>query len=185
MRRVRKAAITAAAIAGTAGLVLIAPAGGQSGVQTIRASMQTGDGTVVGKVTFSQSSRDGTVTVGYRLKGLPPGFHGFHVHAVGVCEGPSFTSAGGHIGSDSSSHPEHAGDMPVVLVNEDGTARGTIQTDRFTLRDLKDADGSAAMVHAAPDNYANIPTDRYDPDPDAMTLATGDAGARQACGVVR
>ena len=30
-------------------------------------------------------------------------------------------------------------------------------------------------------NQANIPKDRYDPAPDAMTLATGDAGGRLAC----
>jgi Cu-Zn family superoxide dismutase len=40
------------------------------------------------------------------------------------------------------------------------------------------------MVHANPDNYANIPVDRYDPDPDATTLATGDAGSRIGCGVI-
>jgi Cu-Zn family superoxide dismutase len=38
-------------------------------------------------------------------------------------------------------------------------------------------------VHADPDNFANILT-RYAPAPDATTLATGDAGARIACGVV-
>ena len=74
--------------------------------------------------------------------------------------------------------------MPVLLVNEDGTSRGTFQTDRFSLEDLKDADGSAVIVHAKPDNYANIP-ERYAPEPDADTLATGDAGSRAACGVVR
>ena len=58
-------------------------------------------------------------------------------------------------------------------------------TDRFRFQDLLLGDGSAVVVHARPDNYANIPTDRYDPDPDATTLATGDAGDRIACGVVR
>ena len=42
-----------------------------------------------------------------------------------------------------------------------------------------------AVPYANPDNYANIPADRYDPDPDATTLATGDAGGRIACGVIR
>jgi Cu-Zn family superoxide dismutase len=51
--------------------------------------------------------------------------------------------------------------------------------------DLFDLDGSAIIVHANPDNYANIPKDRYDPDPDATTLATGDAGGRVACGVIK
>ncbi|HEY9265263.1 MAG TPA: superoxide dismutase, partial [Mycobacterium sp.] len=39
------------------------------------------------------------------------------------------------------------------------------------------------------DNFANIPPERYqqvngDPPPDQTTLATGDAGARVACGVI-
>jgi len=36
--------------------------------------------------------------------------------------------------------------------------------------------GTALIVHAGPDNFANIPS-RYAPAPDATTLATGDAGA--------
>ena len=56
---------------------------------------------------------------------------------------------------------------------------------RSALGDLFDADGSAFILHANADNYANIPTDRYDPDPDATTLATGDAGSRIACGVIK
>ena len=51
------------------------------------------------------------------------------------------------------------------------------------LAQLRDADGSALIVHAGPDNFANIPP-RYG-TPDADTLATGDSGARAACGVVR
>ena len=52
-----------------------------------------------------------------------------------------------------------------------------------------DADGSAVMVHALPDNFANIPPERYQqvngaPGPDEMTMATGDAGKRVACGVI-
>ena len=127
---------------------------------------------------------DGQVTVRAKVGGLEPGFHGFHVHEVGACAGPSFASAGGHLNPAGGRHPEHAGDMPVLLVNADGTARASFGSDRFGLADLFDLDGSAIIVHANPDNYANIP-DRYDPDPDAMTLATGDAGGRVACGVIK
>lgn len=34
----------------------------------------------------------------------------------------------------------------------------TTTTDRFDVADLMDADGSAVIVHAAPDNLAHIPT---------------------------
>jgi Cu-Zn family superoxide dismutase len=72
-------------------------------------------------------------------------------------------------------------------VNGDGTAELRFASDRYTIDDLFDADGSAFIVHSGADNYANIPT-RYSaagiPGPDAATLATGDAGARSACGVI-
>jgi Cu-Zn family superoxide dismutase len=61
------------------------------------------------------------------------------------------------------------------------------ETDRYTVDQLFDADGSAFIVHAAADNYANIPT-QYSAvgvlGPDAATLATGDAGGGTACGVI-
>jgi Cu-Zn family superoxide dismutase len=79
--------------------------------------------------------------------------------------------------------------MPSLLVKQDGTAELDFRTDSFTVDQLLDADGSAVIVHAGPDNFGNIPS-RYlssatlIPGPDATTLATGDAGARAACGVV-
>jgi Cu-Zn family superoxide dismutase len=75
--------------------------------------------------------------------------------------------------------------MPTLLVNADGTGDASFLTDRYTLNDLFDADGSAVIIHANPDNFANIPTDRYDPDPDTTTLGTGDAGPRLACGAIQ
>ena len=62
--------------------------------------------------------------------------------------------------------------MPPLLATSGGKAEARLATDRFSLAALRDADGSAVMVHALADNHANIPTDRYDPDPDAVTLAT-------------
>jgi Cu-Zn family superoxide dismutase len=79
--------------------------------------------------------------------------------------------------------------MPSLLVLADGTAQAQFASDRFAIDELFDADGSAIIVHAASDNFANIPT-RYQSTtegvfgPDSATLATGDAGARVACGVV-
>ena len=98
----------------------------------------------------------------------PPGqFHGFHLHTTGECDPESvdpvtddvvpFLSAGGHFNPEDTTHGEHAGDFPVLLVNDDGTARATFVTDRFKLRELFDEDGSAVIIHAGRDNYANIP----------------------------
>ncbi|WP_151636113.1 superoxide dismutase family protein [Noviherbaspirillum aerium] len=138
-------------------------------------------GNQVGKLTLSQQENGG-VSVQVRVNDLPPGFHGFHVHAVGECT-PPFTSAGGHFDKDKHAHGNHSGDLPVLQVKADGSAKATVNTDRFSVADLFDGDGSAIIIHANPDNYANIPT-RYAAAPDAATLATGDAGDRIACGVL-
>jgi superoxide dismutase, Cu-Zn family len=145
-------------------------------------------GEPVGVVKLTQEPQ-GKVLVRAVLHDLPAGFHGFHVHAVGECV-PPFTSAGGHYNPMGAVHGDHAGDMPLLMVNEDGTAQLRFTTDRFSVEELFGVDGSAIIVHAAPDNYANIP-DRYHSHtedvlgPDSATLATGDAGGRLACGVVR
>ena len=150
------------------------------------ATLQNATGQRVGVAFFRE--RQGEVAVTAAVWGLAPGFHGFHVHAVGECVAP-FTSAGGHFNPTDVDHGDHAGDMPSLLVNDDGTGELHFATDRFTLDNLFDADGSALMVHAGRDNYANIPN-RYQQDdsgvygPDADTLATGDAGVRAACGVI-
>lgn len=158
--------------------VFIAPA--RAWNLSAEAKLYDTNGNQVGKARLTQE--EGRVAVHVRVHDLPPGFHGFHVHAVGECN-PPFTSAGGHFDLDARTHRDHSGDLPVLLVNSDGTANAKVNTDRFVVADLFDADGSAMIIHASPDNYANIPN-RYVAEPDATTLATGDAGGRIACGVV-
>ena len=141
-------------------------------------------GEFIGLATLSQTGDRAHVQV--EVFGLPPGFHGFHMHAVGACDAGTsapFTSAGGHINPDGRDHGHHAGDMPVLYVQADGAGTLSFITDRLAVVDLFDADGSAVIVHADPDNFGNIPP-RYAAAPDATTLSTGDAGARIACGVI-
>lgn len=158
--------------------------------KSARAKIYNADEQLVGTAVFSQQ-KHGKVKIQVKAFGLTPGFHGFHVHAVGECAAPPlatpFASAGGHFNPGAQTHKDHAGDLPVLLVNEDGTADVTFVTERFAVADLFDADGSALIIHASPDNYANIPPRYVVPDsatPDSMTLAAGDAGGRIACGVV-
>lgn len=155
---------------------------------TATATLRDANGATVGRVVLAPV-RGGSTGVAARITGpLAAGFHGFHVHAVGLCE-PPFTTAGGHFNPTGTGHGNHAGDMPSLLVTANGSATLALQTDRFTVDALFDADGSAVIVHASPDNFANIPT-RYTSSesgqtgPDQTTLATGDAGGRVACGVV-
>lgn len=161
-----------------------------------RATIRSSSGTAIGTATFQDTLRGTLVIV--QAKWVKPGFHGLHLHAVGKCEKNSadpkdakkkgaFLSAGGHwtMGAMAkASHPDHTGDLGVLLANKDTRASATMITDRFTVADMLDADGTALMIHQGSDNFANIPK-RYSPKaPDAETLKAGDGGARAACGVV-
>lgn len=148
----------------------------------------------VGRVRF-QAVGKSTLAVRVSAKGLTPGFHGFHVHQTGRCVAP-FASAGPHYNPAARTHGAHAGDMPPLLVTNNGRVSAEFKTTSLTFRGLVDAsgDGNAVIIHAAPDNLANIPSTYHShtPDassttfgPDAATKATGDSGARVVCGVVR
>jgi superoxide dismutase, Cu-Zn family len=147
------------------------------------ATLMDAAGRKVGVVWMREDRRGDVVHITAGVRDLPPGFHGFHIHTTGRCDPPTFVSAGGHFNPGGATHGAHAGDLPSLLVNQDGTATLATATDRFTIADLRDADGSAVMVHSGPDNFANIPA-RYG-GPDQETLNTGDSGSRMACGVVR
>ena len=191
-----------AAFEGSTGAIrLNQPVVGMGGPQgDVGATLVDVDGKERGFVSFAAVGDE--VLVRVAATGLTPGWHGFHVHATGNCtvgSGPTdpFSAAGAHLGhtvgtdthgvSDPDEPGGHEGDMPLLFVEDDGTARATFLTDNFTLADLMDTDGSAVIVHANADNYANIPA-RYSasgtPGPDITTQATGDSGARQRCGIV-
>jgi Cu-Zn family superoxide dismutase len=153
---------------------------------TARAPLFDTTGVQRGTVTFSQTSFG--VNIEARLDGATPGFHGFHVHSTGSCRNPdgtpNFALAGGHYGHDPVGgivHGNHPGDLPGLLVDSSGNGRVTANTDRFSIEDIA---GRAVIVHAGPDNLANIPA-RYGVVMDDTTLGTGDAGARSYCGVIR
>lgn len=170
-----------------------------SEAETINTDLKTADGTTVANAKIEFTDGYATITLETTEGGtLSPGFHGFHIHEFGRCEANSvapgggepgdFLSAGGHLHArgQAANHPA-AGDLTPVEVRSDGSARLVATTDAFTLEDLRTSQGSALMLHAQPDNFANIPP-RYTvngaPGPDAETLATGDAGSRIACGVL-
>lgn len=159
-----------------------------------RAALNDAAGADKGTVTFADA--DGALLVSVRATGLEPGFHGLHVHAIGACEADSpdpsdatkvgdFLSSGGHLAGDGDAHPDHAGDLPALQVNDNGEATLVVQIDRLTRALLLDQDGSAVVVHSGADNYANIPERYAAAGADDETRKAGDAGSRVTCGVVR
>lgn len=148
--------------------------------QTVEAQLKTADGADAGTVTFRQAEHG--VLVVAKLKNLSPGAHGFHIHETGACA-PDFKAAGGHYNPLGAEHGfdgaggYHVGDLPNIHVGADGTAMseffvpqvtlGAADNDRYPYT-LADADGSAMMVHAKGDDYADMAS----------------SGDRAACGVI-
>src|SRR5436190_10139171 len=83
------------------------------------ALLQDSGGKDTGAVAFAEEP-DGKVRVAVAATGLSPGFHGIHVHNVGKCEGPAFTTAGTHFLTDSQTHGGHAGDLQPLFATADG-----------------------------------------------------------------
>jgi len=123
-------------------------------------------------------------TSGLRLelvaRGFAAGTYGMHVHGVGLCEGPKYTSAGPHWNPTGAQHGRdnpmgaHHGDMPNLVVEPDTIGRATLHLVGTRLSGeggLLDADGAAFVIHAKPDDY------RTDP--------SGNSGDRIACGVIK
>src|SRR5688572_24926230 len=137
------------------------------------ALLQTAEGEAAGAATATELG--GTVAISLTVENLPPGEHGVHVHMTGSCEAPAFESAGSHWNPTNQQHGledppgQHAGDMPNLTVAADGTGALDYQLVGGTFDGLLDADGSAFVVHAMPD--------------DQMTEPSGNSGERIACGV--
>jgi superoxide dismutase, Cu-Zn family len=176
-----------------------APTSVPAGTERLTAQLKNAEGTPVATATLDFAGGFATVTVQTVAAGiLSPGFHGLHIHSVGKCEANSvaptggaagnFNSAGGHY--QAPGHTDHpaSGDLTSLEVRSDGSAKLVTTTNAFTASNLLAGEKTALIIHEQPDNFANIP-DRYPQKngatgPDEETLATGDAGARVACGVI-
>ena len=108
--------------------------------------------------------------------GLPPGQHGVHLHAVGRCDPPGFTSAGPHWNPTTRKHGHrnpagfHMGDLGNLGVGADGKLVAGLLVPQATFDALRDADGAALVLHAKAD--------------DEMTDPSGNSGDRIACAVL-
>lgn len=127
-----------------------------------------------GNVDF-YDTYEGTVIV-VEIYGIPNeiekesnGFLGFHIHEGGSCTGnaaDSFANAGGHYNPKKVQHPMHAGDLPVLMINN-GVAWMAVYTTRFFPEDII---GKTVIVHGMPDDFRSQPS--------------GDSGMKIACGEI-
>lgn len=178
-RRGRIAIIaTAAALAAGLGAGSVATASASHA----EARLVDANGASVGWARFTEDAT-GTLHVNVHVKGLAPGLHGIHLHATGSCvlgTTPTFSSAGGHHNPLGHQHGldsptgAHAGDLPNLVVNGAGVGHLDATSDLATLSagptTLFDANRSAVVIHALPD--------------DQVTDPTGNSGGRIACGVI-
>jgi len=184
----------AAAAALAAGLATTAPLAAQSSTIRARADIR-GEG-ITGTADFREVASEsagatdpryavGTVAVEISVKvsGLTPGAHGVHLHQTGKCE-PTFAAAGGHFDpgphgmtDPDANHPFHMGDLPNLIVGQNGEGSFTVRTTRVTLSpgptSLFDEDGTAIIIHVDPDQGITG-------EPKSGVAG----GARAACGVV-
>lgn len=163
----RMMALGAALALGTTGCATATRAAAAALVPT---PVRSSTGAEVGSARVEPTASGARVVL--EVRGMAPGTYGTHLHQVGRCDAPSFTSAGAHWnptgrqhGTENPAGP-HEGDLPNLVVGTDGTGRleATVNGSIF------DEDGTALMIHAAADDY------RTDP--------AGNAGARMACAVL-
>lgn len=144
------------------------------------ANIVNAQGTQIGTAKFSPAGQG--VKVSVKVSQLTAGEHGIHIHTVGKCEGPAFTTAGGHFNPTSTHHgvnnpkdpKPHVGDLPNLVIGKNGKGSVNFTIMGATLEDgsnsLFHEGGTALVIHAKAD--------------DLMSDPSGNSGDRIACGVI-
>uniref|UniRef100_A0A8C7KAE4 Superoxide dismutase [Cu-Zn] n=1 Tax=Oncorhynchus kisutch TaxID=8019 RepID=A0A8C7KAE4_ONCKI len=128
----------------------------------------TGTGDVTGTVFFEQEGEDAPVKLTGEIAGLAPGAHGFHVHAFGDNTN-GCTSAGPHFNPHNKTHGGPNDDLHVVSTRQEmeGNAQRSPSQHNFVL---------FRAIHEKADDLGKGGNEE--------SLKTGNAGGRQACGVI-
>lgn len=138
-----------------------------------------GDGAVTGVVKFKQEG-DGVHVTG-EISGLAPGQHGFHVHEFGdntngcTSAGPHFNPLGKEHGAPTDEN-RHVGDLGNVTADASGKATVNIHDKMVSLVGPHSVYGRTVVVHADVDDLGKGGHE--------LSKTTGNAGGRQACGVI-
>merc|ERR1712060_571442 len=148
-------------------------------------------GTCTGTITFTQTDAD-TCKIEYEVKGLTPGKHGFHIHEKADFSN-GCNSAGPHYNPHKKTHgaPQdevrHVGDLGNIEPDADGVAQGEIVDHLIKLYGEFSVVGRSCMVHADEDDLGRGNNDNPGPPPvdGHASKATGNAGARIACGEIK
>lgn len=153
-----------------AGCVPMAP----PDVVVATANLVDSNGAAIGTVRmFSEPTG---IMLRINASGIPAGQHGVHLHSVGKCEAPKFTSAGPHWNPTEKKHGHrnpagyHMGDLGNLGVGADGKLVVALLVPEATLDGIRDADGTALVLHAKAD--------------DEVTDPSGNSGDRIACAVL-
>mmetsp|Transcript_25215 Transcript_25215/g.47652 ORF Transcript_25215/g.47652 Transcript_25215/m.47652 type:complete len:154 (-) Transcript_25215:519-980(-) len=134
---------------------------------------------VSGTVQLTESQ--GVTTVKGKIEGLKPGEHGFHIHQLGdttngcMSTGPHFNPNGKEHGAPGDDN-RHAGDLGNITANTSGVAEFEIKDVQIPLTGPNSVVGRACVVHADPDDLGKGGHE--------LSKTTGNAGGRQACGVI-
>ncbi|PKU69339.1 superoxide dismutase [Cu-Zn], chloroplastic-like isoform X2 [Dendrobium catenatum] len=140
-----------------------------------------GSSQVEGIVTLLQENDGSPTTVKVRVSGLTPGPHGFHVHDYGDITNGCI-STGSHFNPNKMTHGapkdniRHAGDLGNIFANSDGVAEATIVDAQIPLSGPTAVIGRSFVVHELEDDLGKGGKE--------LSLSTGNAGGRLACGVV-
>jgi len=163
-------------LAALAVVLLPAAAAADEAIVVIHEVDTDGVGAAIGEITFSDTDYGLLITPNF--SSAAPGLHGTHVHQNPDCDAAEVNgtvvaagAAGGHFDPDNTGQhlgpygAGHLGDLPNIVVEDDGAATMPVLAPRLTVADLK---GHAIVLHAGMDRYDNADM----------------GGARQYCGVV-